>query len=117
MTLQKIVKGFKKNHECKTCDENKYQIILGKISDLTYSLIRSDPCALNICSRVTKLIRQHPDFNEKDFCITHFDKFLLYATNKCILSSLKTTRILLSKKAKNQNKTPMYHYKLRIMHD
>lgn len=82
-------------------------------------MIRDRPSIPNINDEISKKLFKYPEFDRENFCNSHIDKFVKYATNKCILNSIKTVRNIYKKQinASKHKKTPVYHYKLRQLID
>lgn len=86
---------------------------------IAHKMVRDKPSISNFTAEISKKLFELPDLNKENFCESHIDNFIKYAANKCILNSIKTVRNIFKKKhnALKNNKTPVYHYKLRHLID
>lgn len=119
MSTQKIVCGFKALHKYEICTVEQLKPLTLNISNITHLMIRRNPCASSISTEVYKQLMKTYPINENEYCTQHLRKFIDYATQKCILNSLKSVRNIFKKEtySKKNKKTPNFHYKLRILSD
>lgn len=117
ISINKIVTGFKKNHQCENCEVTKLKSVAENIGVITYQLMKSNPCMTNVTQEIISKFEEHCVELLKGSCVAHQKQFMSYVANKCIVSSVKTIRNTLKRKLKNKGKPKDVHYKLRILKD